>query len=122
MDVFKHLSRRELLRSVQPTCQSLHAIAELYVDNVHIVHHVGSFLDGLEQDLPEANKQCEELAASDASLAKHFRLAEHVDFYMEHEAGQDSDGVQDPARAKVFILPSSTSNNFFLHFSQSASY
>lgn len=74
VDVFKFLPRRNLLLSVQPTCRRFHLLAEQCVDNVHVIRHSEDFLAGLKSDLPEANKQFEQLAASDASLQKHFLL------------------------------------------------
>ncbi|KAI3420014.1 hypothetical protein GPALN_003351 [Globodera pallida] len=77
-DSFKMLSRRELLRHVQPVCRRFHAICEQNVANVHVIEHFDPFLEGLAKNLPEPNRQFEDLKGSGANLAKHFRLKGQV--------------------------------------------
>uniref|UniRef100_A0A914HC56 F-box domain-containing protein n=1 Tax=Globodera rostochiensis TaxID=31243 RepID=A0A914HC56_GLORO len=60
-DSFKMLSRRELLRHVQPVCRRFHAICEQNVPNVHVIEHFDPFLEGLAKNLPEANRQFDDL-------------------------------------------------------------
>lgn len=93
-DVFKFLSRRTLLKRVQPMCRHFHAIAEHIVDNVHVIRNLGYFIDGLGRDLPVAKKQKDKLVASNASLTEHFLLDESVRFCVERQTGYKLDSIK----------------------------
>lgn len=86
VDALKLLSRAQLLRGVQPACRRLHAISELPdVPSIHVVRNFGQFLHKLERNQKGAKRQYEELTASKAELARHFRLDGKVGIQMRRQ-------------------------------------
>ena len=69
------LSRRDLVRRIQPVNRRFNEICDENVDNVHIIHHAGAFIEGLAKNLPEACQQYSDLTASNCPLVDHFRLS-----------------------------------------------
>lgn len=82
MEIFKYISRRDLLRRVQPVCNRFHTIAERYIPNLHVINKLIRFLDGLSYGQTEAKKHFATLSDSYIDLERYFQFGKIAHFYL----------------------------------------